>query len=312
MVRPPEVMTPLQGLQQHFPDRELVYVDGADLIAAADAARNADLALVVVGYTHADEGEYVSGIPLVAKEKGGDRFSLTLSPHDEELILQTAAANPRTVVVMEGGSAIITEAWRNHVPAMLMLWYPGMEGGHALANLLSGRVNPSGKLPCVFPKSTDQLPFFDPNADEIEYGLYHGYRLMDQQGQEPAFAFGFGLSYTTFEVDRLQVEADAIKVDEKLKVSVRVKNTSPHAGAEVIQLYVGCEKSTYDRPVKELKGFRKIVLQPGEEQTVSFEVSVCTLSVWDGGWKVEPGSYKVWIGTSSRAEDLLETRIQIG
>ncbi len=152
---------------------------------AVEAARAADLVLLVVGYTHPDEGEFVNATPLVAKEKGGDRGSLTLSPADEALILQASRANPRCVVVMEGGSAIITEAWRECVPAILMLWYPGMEGGTALANLLAGDANPSGKLPCVFPRSPKQLPFFDADAREIEYDLYHGYRLMDNKSTHP-------------------------------------------------------------------------------------------------------------------------------
>jgi beta-glucosidase len=306
MVRPPEVVTPLEGLRWRAPDMELVYVYGDDPAKAAEAARTSDLVIVVVGYTHADEGEFVAAVPLIAKEKGGDRFSLTLSPSDEDLILRTIAANPRTVVVLEGGSAIITEAWRERVPAILMLWYPGMEGGNALANLLFGTANPSGKLPCVFPKSVNQLPFFDPNANEIEYGLYHGYRLMDKQGEIPAFAFGYGLSYTTFALDRLQVQKAAIGVDETLRVGIRVRNTGPRAGAEVVQLYVGCKQSAYDRPVKELKGFRKVFLLPGEEQELTFDLPAKSLAVWDGGWAVERTGYHLWVGTSSRAEDSLE------
>ena len=161
---------------------------------------------MVVGYTHADEGEFVSAVPFFAREKGGDRRSLALSAQDEGMIIQVAAANPRTVVVLECGSAVITKSWRASVPAVLVLWYPGMEGGYALANLLCGDANPSGKLPCVFPRSESQLPFFDANAKEIEYDLYHGYRRMDKHNENPAFAFGYGLSYTTFMVDRLQVQ----------------------------------------------------------------------------------------------------------
>ena len=261
---------------------------------------------MVAGYTHADEGEYIAAVPLIAKAKGGDRLSLTLSPADEALILAVAAANPRTVVVLEGGSAIITETWRGRVPAILMFWYPGMEGGHALANLLFGDANPSGKLPCVFPKSAAQLPFFDPHAEEIEYDLYHGYRLLDRQGEEPAFAFGFGLSYTTFRVDGLCVETEPVSAGDTLRVSAEVRNTGPRAGATVVQLYVGCEASAYDRPVRELKGFRKITLQPGEGRACHLRRAGHALAVWDGGWQVERGRYRVWVGLSSRPEDLLE------
>jgi beta-glucosidase len=310
-VRPPEVVTPLAGLRRRAPHMELIYADGSDPARAVEAARGADLVIVVAGFTHADEGEYVAAIPWVAKEKGGDRRSLALSPKDETLILAAAAANPRTVVVLEGGSAIVTEAWRERVPAILMLWYPGMEGGHALANLLFGDAVPSGKLPCVFPKSADQLPFFDPNADEITYDLYHGYRLMDKAGQEPAFAFGYGLSYTTFVLDDLRVEQEAIGEAEALQVSVRLRNTGPRAGAEVVQMYAGCVGSALDRPIKELKGFRKIRLQPGEEQRVTFDLPARALAVRDGGWKVERGSYRLWVGTSARPADLMEASFQI-
>ena len=310
-VRPPEVITPLAGLRRRAPHVALVYADGRDTAQAVAAARAADLVIVVAGYTHADEGEFITGVPLIIREKGGDRFTLTLSPADEALILAAAAANPRTVIVLEGGSAIITEAWRERVPAILMLWYPGMEGGHALANLLFGDANPSGKLPCVFPKSADQLPFFAPNADEITYDLYHGYRLMDREGQEPAFAFGYGLSYTTFELKELRVENEVISEEGTLQISVRLRNTGSRAGAEVVQLYTGCEHSAYDRPVKELKDFRKILLQPGEAQRVAFALPARALAVWDGGWQVERVSYRLWVGSSSRSEDLLEASFRV-
>jgi len=308
-VFPPEVITPLQGMQQRVP--QVIYADGSDPAKSLAAAQEADLAIVVVGYTYSEEGEFISGIPLVIKEKGGDRRSLRLSTMDEELILSVVAANPRTVVVLECGSAVIMEAWRERVPAILVLWYPGMEGGHALANLLFGDANPSGKLPCVFPKSDDQLPFFDSNAEEIEYDLYHGYRLMDKRGETPAFPFGYGLSYTTFAIDELQIEQVVLRMDESVRVSARVRNTGSLAGAEVVQLYVGCDKSIYDRPVKELKGFQKIHLQPGEERRVTFDLPAQALAVWDGEWKVEPGNYRLWLSNSSRSEDALIVEFQI-
>jgi beta-glucosidase len=311
MVRPLEVVTPLEGLRRRAPHLELVYVDGSDLAKAAEAARTSDLAILVVGYTHADEGEYVAPVPLIAKGKGGDRSSLRLSRRDEELILRTVAANPSTVVVIEGGSAVISEAWRERVPAILMLWYPGMEGGNALANLLFGDANPSGKLPCVFPRSADQLPFFDADANEIEYGLYHGYRLMDKQEQTPAFAFGYGLSYTTFTLSELRIGRKAIGAQETLQISLRVRNTGPRPGAEVVQLYAGCKGSAYDRPVKELKGFQKVMLQPGEERQVIFTLPARALAVWEDGWVIEPGNYRLWVGTSSRPQDLLERVFRI-
>lgn len=309
MARPPYVVTPLEGIRAAFPqDCEILYDDGRNDRRAAGIARWADAAIVIAGYTHRDEGEYMM------LGKGGDRDSLTLRPRDEDLILKVAAANPGTVVVMVGGSAIITEAWRDKVPAILMAWYPGMEGGHALADILLGRANPCGKLPCVFPKSQSQLPFFDKRAKSIEYGYYHGYRLMDKQGHEPAFPFGFGLSYTTFACKNLKVDRSEIGHDESLNVSIDVTNTGAVAGDEVVQLYAGCEGSRFDRPVKELKGFHKVHLEPGETKLVDFTLAAEQLAYYNeqqGEWNVEPLTYTIYVGPSSRKDDGLSARFCI-
>ncbi len=192
MTHPDHVVTPLEGLTAALGKEAVSHDDGSDVKRAAAAAGKADAALVVVGFTHADEGEfippnqlqpyaYLFPPPADATEKvqsdnltkgmgnsgfstGGDRARLTLRPEDEALIAAVAAANPRTIVAVMAGSAVIMEAWRHKVPAILMLWYPGQEGGHALADILLGKVNPSGRLPCTFPASADQLPFFDRDA----------------------------------------------------------------------------------------------------------------------------------------------------
>jgi beta-glucosidase len=267
----------------------------------------ADTVVVVAGYTHKDEGEYLF-------KKGGDREILTLKPKDETLILRVAAANPRTVVVMMGGSAIITESWREKVPSILMAWYPGMEGGHALADILLGKVNPSAKLPCTFPKSEEQLPFFDKHARSIEYGYFHGYRHMDKEGHEPAFPFGFGLSYTTFAYRHMLLDRKEIAADGELEVSVDVTNTGGVAGEEVVQLYVGCEGSQVERPVRELKGFAKVHLEPGETKRVALALAARQLAYYDeqrDHWMVEPITYRVSVGPSSRAESLLNAEFAV-
>jgi len=306
--RPPYVVTPLEGIRAAMPRYcEIVYNDGRNAGKAADTARQADTAIVVVGCTYKDEGENMFTI-------GGDRDSLALKPHDEALILRTVAANANTVVVLMGGSAIITEAWREKVPALLMAWYPGMEGGHALADIILGKVNPSGKLPCVFPKSMSQLPLFDKKAKSIEYGYFHGYRLMDKHGQVPAFPFGFGLSYTTFAYKNLQIERSEIGPDEALKVSVDVSNTGNVAGDEVVQLYAGCEGSCVERSARELKGFSKIHLEPGQMKQVDLSLAARQLAYYDeqqAKWIVEPLTYTVYVGPSSRTEDLLSTKFRI-
>ncbi len=306
--RPPYVVTPLEGIRAAMPRYcEIVYNDGRKAGKAADIARRADAAIVVVGCTYKDEGENMFTI-------GGDRDSLALKPHDEALILRTVAANANTVVVLMGGSAIITEAWREKVPAILMAWYPGMEGGHALAEIILGKVNPSGKLPCVFPKSMSQLPFFDKKAKSIEYGYFHGYRLMDKHGQVPAFPFGFGLSYTNFAYKNLKIDRSEIGPDEVLKVSIDVTNTGNVGGEEVVQLYAGYEGSRVERPVKDLKGFSKVHLEPGQTKQVDFSLAAKRLAYYDeqqAKWIVEALEYSVYAGPSSRMEDLLSTKFRI-
>jgi beta-glucosidase len=306
-VRPPSVVTPLQGLRAAAaPGIELLFEEGRSPTSAARAAQQADMAVVVVGYTHRDEGERAPG--WSGQLHGGDRQALTLRPSDEALIQAVAAANPRTVVVLMGGSAVISEAWRGLVPAILMAWYPGMEGGHALADLLFGVANPSGKLPCSFPRSDAQLPRFDNLADQIEYGYYHGYRLLVKQGQEPAFPFGFGLSYTTFAYRGLELDSELVRPDGRVGISVEITNTGRVPGEEVAQLYAGCAGAAVDRPAKELKGFARIRLEPGESRRITFELPVRQLAIYDPArqdWSVEPTVYQVYVGPSSAPRDLL-------
>ncbi len=309
-VRPPAVVTVLEGMRAAAADHcDVVFERGQGAAAAAEAARRADAAIIIAGYRSYEEGEK---IPFT--RQGGDRSSLRLKPRDEELIQAVAAANPRTAVVLIGGSAIITEAWRERVPAIVVAWYPGMEGGHALADVLFGAVNPGGKLPCVFPTSEAHLPFFDPRADSIEYGYYHGYRLLERDGHEPAFAFGYGLSYTTFEYRNLRLDRDTIARDGVLQVSVDITNTGDRAGDEVAQLYVGYDGTQVDRAPKDLKGFTRVHLEAGETRTVTFTLRAEQLAYYDEtrrGWVVEPIRYRVLVGRSSRSGDLLAARFRI-
>jgi beta-glucosidase len=228
---------------------------------------------------------------------GGDRSSLTLHAEDEALIQAVAAANPRTIVAMMGGSAVITEAWREQVAGILMLWYPGMEGGNAFADVLLGRVNPSGKLPCTFPRRAEDLPFFDKNATAITYNLWHGYRKLERDGAVPAFPFGFGLSYTTYAYGNLQLAQDRLGADATLEASIDVTNTGHVAGEEVVQLYIAAHGSKMERAPKELKAFARVRLSPGETRTVSLTVPVSDLAYYDGtgGWSLEPIAYEVII-----------------
>jgi beta-glucosidase len=304
-VRPPAVITPLEGIKAAAgAGAQVVFHGGEKLDAAVKIAQAADVVVIAAGYTHKDEGEYMRpGI-------GGDRDALTLSQTDEELIQAIAAANSNTIVVIMGGSAVITEAWRDQVPALLMVWYAGMEGGHALADILFGKVNPSAKLPCAFPKSGDQLPYFDKKADSIEYTYYHGYRMMEKFGYEPAFPFGFGLSYTIFVYKDIHITTHELTSDGTITASVTVSNTGKIAGEEIVQLYVGCLDSHVDRPVKELKAFTRVKLKPGESRRVEITLPVERLAYYDEeqqNWVVESGRYRLHIGASSQADDLLST-----
>ena len=332
---PAYVVTPLQGMRDALgSDVEIVYDDGSDVQRAAAIVHGADAVLCVVGYTHLDEGELVSADtmpafapyfpeptpeeePIVAalmqgmvdapiKQEvengafgmGGDRSVLTLHPEEEKLILAVAAANPKTVVAIMGGSAVITEAWRQEAPAILMLWYPGMEGGHALADVVLGKVNPSGKLPCTFVKRAEDLPFYDKDATKITYDLWHGYRKLERDGVEPAFPFGFGLSYTTFAYSNLKLDGAQLRSGDTLAATVDVTNTGSAAGDEVVQLYVAARGSAVERAKKELKAFARISLQPGETKTVRLAVPLADLAYYGGaaGWVVEPIEYTVIVG----------------
>ncbi len=297
-VRPPDAVTPLAGIRQRAGDSvEVSYERGDDLTRAAKAAQEADVAIVVVGLTGRDEGE---AMPVV--KIGGDREDLALRRSSIALIEAVAEAAPKCVVVLEGGSAVLVSGWRDKVDAILMAWYPGMEGGTAIAEVLFGDVNPGGKLPLTFPLSNEQLPFFDKRAKTVEYGYYHGYRLFDRQDLEPAYPFGFGLSYTEFRYDGLELAQREIASDGILTASVKVINTGSMAGEEIVQVYIGFGNSSVERAPKELKAFARVHLEPGESRTVGFTVAAADLAYWDepSGWKVEEMEYEVLVGSSSR------------
>ncbi|MFX1431348.1 MAG: glycoside hydrolase family 3 protein, partial [Promethearchaeota archaeon] len=234
-----EVSTPLNGIANYLGDSiEIISDNGKNLGRAKEIAKETDVSIIVVGLNWRDEGEYIKELRI-----GGDRDNLSLHDNDIELIKAVASENKNCIVVLIGGSAIIMEEWKDQVPAILMAWYSGVEGGNALARILFGEVNPGGKLPFTIPRNPNDLPFFDKNADEIEYGYYHGYTLFDKKGLEPAFPFGFGLSYTTFNYSNLQSNVK----DGKVIATVDVKNTGKVAGDEIVQLYIGFENSKVDR-----------------------------------------------------------------
>ena len=307
-VFPEYVVTPFQGIKQKAGEKiEVIYNDCSDINKAQEMAKSLDVVVIFAGFDYKDEGEAIIEI-------GGDRKFMTLKPKDITLIGEVAKVNPNMIVVMHSGGSIITESWRENVKAILMYWYGGMEGGNALGEILFGDVNPSAKNPCTFPKSEDQLPFFDRDAKKATYGFFHGYRFIDKQGYEPRYPFGFGLSYTTYSYSNVRLDKSETGTNGQVLISIDVKNTGNMAGDEIVQLYIGYKNSSVDRPVKELKGVGKVSLEPDEIKTVSIKLDVKDLAYYNvesKSWIVEKLEYVVYIGRSSREADLLKACFKI-
>ena len=336
-VHPPETVTPLDGIRAAFSHATVVHAD-----ADASIAVGADLVIVVVGYTKADEGEFVDprtskslfhlfppmDDPMLGREApmpalpaapparpldrdeavmatGGDRRSLRLHSEDEALIEAVGAVNSRTVVVIMSGSAVVMP-WIGVPAATLMLWYPGMEGGLALADVLTGAVAPSGHLPFAIPRNEADLVHFDPDATTETYGLMHGQWHLHHTGVPAAFAFGFGLSTTTFALDDLAVQPgeDA--------VSVRVTNTGSRDGAAVVQVYGGYERSELERPRCRLVGFTRAELGVGISSEITVPVDLRMLDVRvDGAMVREPG--RITLRAAFDADDPgITTTLRVG
>jgi beta-glucosidase len=312
-VYPPTWVTIVEGLREALGPARVRHEDGSDLARARAAARAADAVLVVAGFDHSDEGEYIPQKPDES-EWGGDREELALEAADRELILAATAENPRTVVVLVGGSAITVEGWRERAAAILMAFYPGEQGGTAIARVLTGEVNPSGKLPFTVPRDPSQLPPFDNESDEVEYGYYHGYTLVEKKGWEPRYPFGHGLGYSSFAYSGLALDAPRVGEDGAVSAEVDVTNAGSREGEEVVQLYVGFPAAKVDRPLKLLRGFEKVALGAGETKRVRLAVRARDLAYWDVGsrsWKVERATYTVLVGPSSRAADLLSASFDV-
>jgi beta-glucosidase len=260
---------------------------------AAELAKRSDVAVVF------------GGMPRRYETEGRDRPHMDLIGRQGELIEAVARANENTVVVLNCG-APVAMPWIASVPAVVLAFYPGQEGGNAIARMILGAVNPSGKLAVTLPKRLEDNPAFVgcPGGREVRYeeGVFVGYRHYDAGGIEPLFPFGFGLSYTTFSYSDLRVP-DVVRVGEPVAISVVVENTGVCAGKEVVQLYVHDKEATLVRPPKELKGFEKVFLEPGESATVRFVLDRRALSFYDpcqGHWVAEPGEFEVLVGSSSR------------
>jgi len=307
----------LQGIRAAVPGADVVYERGAELVeglveraiagappitppasppsadAALAAARNADVVIFVGGLTTQIEGEEMRvSYPGFS---GGDRTDLRLPATQEKLLEALQATGKPLVLVLTGGSALAVDWAQQHVPAILMAWYPGQRGGNAVADVLFGDADPAGRLPVTFYKADEQLPAFDDyHMDGRTYRYFKG---------TPLYAFGYGLSYAHFDYSALKLDHDRVGSKGRLRATLQVRNTGQRAGDEVVQLYLHALSAPHARASKELRGFQRITLQPGEERKVSFDVSPATdLRYYDEqrhAYAVDPGGYEVQIGASS-------------
>ena len=256
---------------------------------AREAARKADAAIVCVGDGPSQESE------------GSDRASLKLPGQQDALIRAVAEANPRTIVVVVSGSAMLMEKWIGAVPAVMQVWFAGDEAGTGIADVLFGDVNPSGRLPLTLPVSDEQLPSFDANYETP--GESRGYRYYDGKGLRPEFPFGYGLSYTQFLYGPVQISDTRMGQRGSVTVNVAVRNVGARAGDEVVQLYVHDAAPRLEEPVKELKGFRRLHLGAGQSGMAEFKVTAADLAYYDPakkGFVAAPGKYEALVGASAR------------
>ncbi|MHA2311052.1 MAG: beta-glucosidase [Candidatus Thorarchaeota archaeon] len=296
-VVPPYEITPLAGMKERLKKRVKVVSDASE----------ADAAIVFAGLNHSKGQD----------SESGDRRSLDLPEKQIRLIKTTADANPKTIVVLIAGSPIAMDDWLESVPVVLLAWYSGMEGGRAIANVLFGNVNPSGRLPVTFPKNLSDSPAHStgnprtfPGVDKKVYydeGIFVGYRWFDYRNIEPLFPFGFGLSYTEFGQRNLTIDKHSIsEIDEVITASVEVENIGSQSGSQVVQLYATDIASSVPRPPKELVGFEKIRVEPGEVKIVNMRIKAGDLAFYDidnQRWNIEPGEFKIFSGKSSRDID---------
>lgn len=342
----PYVITPLEGVKSYFGDEvEVIHLDESTIEKAKLLAPQVDCVIIVAGNDYKDEGEAISpggvedfikpilegyrnmGMPLRAQLMklgirlqasqftgddggfvGGDRESLSLKADQVAMIKAVAGLNSNTVVILVCGSMIMIDDWAEKIPAVIYGWYSGMHGGTALARLLFGDVNPSGKLPFSIPSDTSQLAYFSSTDKTIVYDLYHGYSKLDKDGHRPNFSFGFGLSYSSYAYSDLKVE----DTGSSINVSVVVTNTGDRYGEEVVQVYIGMLDSKIDRQKKLLKGFDKVGIESGDSMMVTISVAKDNLRYYDmeeSQWILEPGTYCVMVGPHSGDDSLLKTSL---
>lgn len=317
-------ITPLQGLKNllganvrinYAQGYKIERGQGADsqmIRQAVDAVSHSDAAIVFCGWTHGYD--YNKWGDNAYDAEGVDKPDMKMPFGQDELIKAVLKANPKTIIVLMGGGPIDISPWVDQCRGMIEGWYPGMEGGNALAKIIFGEVNPSGKLPMTFPKKLGDSPAhklgeFPGVNGTVHYneGIFVGYRYFDTYKVEPQFPFGYGLSYTTFKYTGMVIQKDA---NQHATVKLIVTNTGKTAGAEVVELYVKEQHPAVERPDKELKAFQKVFLQPGESKQVSLSLDKRSFSYYDdktNAWVADAGSYDLLVGSSSRDIRLMHT-----
>lgn len=320
-------ITPLEGLQKMLGNNvQLTYAQGykiekgagadsALIDEAVQAASKADIAIIVGGWTHGYN--YKAWGDNAYDAESVDKPNLEMPFGQNELIKAVLKANPKTIVVLIGGGPINVTQWLSQTPALLQAWYPGMEGGTALAEILFGKINPSGKLPMTWPVKLEDCPAhklgeYPFKGRNVHYNddIYVGYRYYDTYKVTPLFAFGYGLSYTNFSYKNLSVQPAGNKT---WQAKFTLTNNGKISGAEVVQLYVHQQHSSLPRPEKELKGFEKVFLQPGETKTITISLTERAFQYYDDSkkmWIAEPGLYDILVGSSS-AQILLKQQITL-
>jgi beta-glucosidase len=314
---------------------------------AATLAATADLAVIVVGYTRLDEGEFIGEFATahlshlfpggddpalveafnaqIADERkteppphaapgvaggfavGGDRSSLHLHDDEVALIRAVSTVNPRTVVVLVAGSAVVISEWDSDVPAVVQSWYSGMEGGHGLADVLLGKVDATGRLPFSVPRSASDLPPFERDADHFTYDAWHGYWHLERHGITPAYPFGFGLSYTTIVLEGV----DAELADGVVRVRAALRNDGERAGSDVVQVYANRLGSS--RPAR-LVGFARVEIEAGQSRSIALAIPITTLAERDldsHSMVVRPGSYRLRVARHA-ADSGIKRTVDIG
>lgn len=300
----PYTVTPYQGLCNRFGEENVALFNGCDTQKAKEAVSDSEYVVVCVGSDWLQEGEFLVNLGNVKKKpkgSGGDRIDLHLPEEDVALIRALSECGKKLIVNIMGGSAYVINDWSDCADAILMSFYSGIEGGNALADNLSGDSNFGGKLPFTVAKKAEDYPDFlhiGAENKEIEYGYYHGYTLFEKENIEPDYPFGFGLSYTEFEIGKTECSKDG----EKITVRAEIRNVGKLDGDEVLQVYIGSNGADKDRPVKLLKGFRRIGIKSGETALAEIEIETDDIRFYNpdlGEWEFDE-SYTVFAGTSSK------------